>query len=162
MISTTFCRRMHVQGSGDPHRRQPAALSPPSITVYPKPHRNYGFGIAILGNPTPIDRIRRLMDTRQAPLLPDQPRGAGGPQRLPSAAEGHFKRSLAFLDGLRALGVYTMVMLTLTRDNLDQVLPSGGTAQGPGRRSFTFNRLSTVGEGASLLMPERSGPLRPF
>ena len=47
-----------------------------------------------------------------------------------------------------------MVMLTLTRDNMDQVLPLGRLLTGR-TDHFTFNRLSTVGEGKQLLMPEK-------
>jgi hypothetical protein len=50
--------------------------------------------------------------------------------------------------------MYTMVMLTLTRDNLDQVLPLAELLRDRAD-FFTFNRLSTVGEGASLQMPEK-------
>ena len=46
-----------------------------------------------------------------------------------------------------------MVMLTLTRDNLDQVLPLAELLRGRADH-FTFNRLSAVGEGANLLMPD--------
>jgi selenobiotic family peptide radical SAM maturase len=42
-----------------------------------------------------------------------------------------------------------MVMLTLTRDNLDQVLELGERLRGI-TELFTFNRLATVGRGAEL------------
>ena len=48
--------------------------------------------------------------------------------------------------------IYSMVMLTLTRDNLDQVLPLAELLRGR-TDSFTFNRLSQVGEGAKLQLP---------
>ena len=47
-----------------------------------------------------------------------------------------------------------MVMLTLTRDNMGQVLPLSQRLRNR-VDAFNFNRLSTVGEGATLLMPER-------
>ena len=47
-----------------------------------------------------------------------------------------------------------MVMLTLTRDNLDQVLPLGRLLENRADY-FTFNRLVTVGEGARLAMPSK-------
>ncbi len=46
-----------------------------------------------------------------------------------------------------------MVMLTLTRDNLDQVLPLGELRRGRAD-VFPFNRLSPVGAAADLLLPE--------
>ena len=62
---------------------------------------------------------------------------------------GHFDRVLAFLDLLRELGVFSMVMLTLTRDNMAQVLPLAEILRDRADL-FTFNRLSLVGEGANL------------
>ncbi|BBO68813.1 selenobiotic family peptide radical SAM maturase [Desulfosarcina alkanivorans] len=145
-----FCRRMHVRGQvtftgGNP------LLYPHFDQVYRKAS-DYGFGIAILGNPTPIDRIGKLMEI--APPLYFQISLEGLAEHNDYIrGKGHFNRSLAFLDALRSLGIYTMVMLTLTRDNLDQVLPLAELLR---KRAdfFTFNRLSTVGEGAALLMPE--------
>jgi selenobiotic family peptide radical SAM maturase len=67
---------------------------------------------------------------------------------------GHFQRSLTFLDQLRQLGIYTMVMLTLSRDNMDQVLSLGRLLKDR-VDTFNFNRLSTVGEGARLAMPSK-------
>jgi selenobiotic family peptide radical SAM maturase len=45
-------------------------------------------------------------------------------------------------------------MLTLTRDNIDQVIPLARELMGI-VDSFTFNRLSMVGEGASLMLPDK-------
>jgi selenobiotic family peptide radical SAM maturase len=61
---------------------------------------------------------------------------------------------LTFLETLKNLDIYAMVMLTLTRDNLNQVLPLAELLR---ERAdfFTFNRLATVGEGARLAMVSR-------
>jgi selenobiotic family peptide radical SAM maturase len=146
-----FCRRMHVRGQVTLTGGNPL-LYPHLETVYQKAS-DYGFGIAILGNPSPIDRIRRLMDIARPLYFQISLEGLEAHNDT-IRGNGHFKRSLTFLDGLRALGVYTMVMLTLTRDNLDQVLPLAERLRDRAD-VFTFNRLSTVGEGASLLMPEK-------
>ena len=55
-----FCRRMHVRGQvtftgGNP------LLYPHFDDVY-RAASQFGFGIAILGNPTPLDRIRQLLE----------------------------------------------------------------------------------------------------
>jgi selenobiotic family peptide radical SAM maturase len=55
---------------------------------------------------------------------------------------------------LKELGVSTMVMLTLTRDNMDQVIPLAEMLRDV-VDDFHFNRLSMVGEGANLMLPER-------
>jgi len=67
--------------------------------------------------------------------------------------EGFFERVLEFLGVLREMGIESGVMLTLTRDNMDQVLELGELLR-ERADSFTFNRLCPVGEGANLLLPE--------
>ncbi len=62
---------------------------------------------------------------------------------------GHFNRIFDFLELLKKLKIYSMVMLTLTRDNMDQVLPLAEELRGR-VDLFTFNRLAMVGEGAGL------------
>jgi selenobiotic family peptide radical SAM maturase len=47
-----------------------------------------------------------------------------------------------------------MVMLTLTRDNMAQVLPLADLLRSR-TDLFTFNRLSRVGEGANLQLPSK-------
>ena len=147
-----FCRRMHVRGQvtftgGNP------LLYPHFDQVY-RQASDYGFGIAILGNPTPIDRIGQLMEIARPLYFQISLEGLAEHNDY-IRGKGHFTRSLAFLDELQALDIYTMVMLTLTRDNLDQVLPLAELLRDRAD-FFTFNRLSTVGEGASLLMPEKA------
>ena len=147
-----FCRRMHVRGQvtftgGNP------LLYPHLDDVY-RTASDYGFGIAILGNPTPLDRIRQLLEIAR-PLYFQISLEGLAEHNDAIRGKGHFIRSLAFLDGLRSLDIYTMVMLTLTRDNLAQVLPLAELLKDKAD-FFTFNRLSTVGEGAKLLMPERA------
>jgi selenobiotic family peptide radical SAM maturase len=61
---------------------------------------------------------------------------------------------MAFLDVLRDLNVYSMVMLTLTRDNMDQVIPLAGLLREK-TGVFHFNRLALFGEGANLALPDR-------
>ena len=143
-----FCGEMHVQGQisftgGNP------LLYPRFTDVY-RAASERGFGTAILGNPSPIQQIERLMDIAK-PLFFQISLEGLQEHNDDIRGEGHFKRSLEFLDQLRERGIYTMVMLTLSRDNMNQVLP---LAQFLRERTdyFTFNRLSTVGEAARLAM----------
>jgi selenobiotic family peptide radical SAM maturase len=55
---------------------------------------------------------------------------------------------------LEDLGVYSMVMLTLTAENIDQVIPLAEVLRNK-TNVFHFNRLSITGEGASLSLPSR-------
>ena len=146
-----FCQQMHVHGQvtftgGNP------LLYPHFDDLY-RAASQLGFGIAILGNPTPRNRIQQIADI-SSPLYFQISLEGLAPHNDDIRGKGHFNRSLAFLDILHQLGIFSMVMLTLTRDNLDQVLP---LAQLLNHRAdfFTFNRLSTVGEGATLLMPQK-------
>ncbi len=147
-----FCRRMHVRGQvtftgGNP------LLYPHFDDVY-RAASQYGFGIAILGNPTPLDRIRGLLEIDRPLYFQISLEGLEAHNDA-IRGKGHFARSLAFLEGLRDFEIFSMVMLTLTRDNLAQVLPLAKLLQDR-TDAFTFNRLSTVGKGAKLLMPEKA------
>jgi len=108
-----------------------------------------GFTIAILGNPASREQIERLNAIQ--PLAYYQVSLEGLEEHNDYIrGKGHFKRVLAFLDLLRELGVYSMVMLTLTKDNVEQVLKLSEILRNR-TDLFTFNRLSLVGEGAKLL-----------
>lgn|GEM_PF-35346 len=146
-----FCRRMHVRGQVTFSGGNPL-LYPHLEELYRTAHR-LGFGIAILGNPTPVEQLRRLVEIVPPLFFQISLEGLEAHNDFIRGA-GHFKRSLAFLDDLRELGIYSMVMLTLTRDNLDQVLPLADLLKGR-TDAFNFNRLAAVGEGAGLLMPTR-------
>jgi len=146
-----FCWRMHVRGQ--------ITFSGGNPLLYPHLEELYraadrlGFGIAILGNPTPIEQLRRLVEIVTPLFFQISLEGLEDHNDFIRGA-GHFKRSLAFLEDLRELGIYSMVMLTLTRDNLKQVLPLAELLKGR-TDAFNFNRLAAVGEGAGLLMPTR-------
>ena len=146
-----FCRRMNVRGQvtftgGNP------LLHPHLERLYRAADR-LGFGIAILGNPTPIEQVQKLVDIARPRYFQISLEGLEAHNDF-IRGKGHFARSLAFLEELRKLGIYTMVMLTLTRDNLGQVLPLADRLKTKAD-AFTFNRLATVGEGASLQMPNK-------
>ncbi|MDF1577118.1 MAG: thio(seleno)oxazole modification radical SAM maturase SbtM, partial [Desulfobulbales bacterium] len=141
-----FCRSRHVRGS--------IALSGGNPLLYPHFFELYraatarGFSLAILGNPTTAENLERLLAIQKPvhyqvsleglPAHNDYIRG-----------EGHFERTMVFLELLKECEIYSMVMLTLTRANLDQVLPLAEKLRGR-VDSFTFNRLTMVGEGAAL------------
>ncbi|MCJ7615638.1 MAG: thio(seleno)oxazole modification radical SAM maturase SbtM [Desulfobacterales bacterium] len=146
-----FCRQMHVRGQvtftgGNP------MLYPRFIDIY-QAASDFGFGLAILGNPTPIEKIERLLDIAKPLYFQISLEGLAEYNDY-IRGDGHFQRSLDFLDQLKQLDIFTMVMLTLNRDNLDQVLPLGSLLKDRAD-FFTFNRLSTVGEGAQLMMPQK-------
>jgi selenobiotic family peptide radical SAM maturase len=111
-----------------------------------------GFGVALLGNPTPEREMMKLVDIAKPSYFQISLEGLEEHNDY-IRGKGHFQRSLTFLDQLRSLDIYTMVMLTLTNDNIHQVLPLAEVLRDRAD-FFTFNRLSTMGEGARLLMAE--------
>lgn len=111
------------------------------------------FTIAILGNPTERETVRALQDIQ--PLSFYQVSLEGLPAHNDSIrGEGHFERIMDFLEILDDLSIYSMVMLTLTKDNMDQVLDLAELLRGK-TDLFTFNRLSQTGEGAGLAAADR-------
>ena len=146
-----FCRSRNVSGhisfsGGNP-------LLYPQFTNLYKAASNLGFSLAILGNPAPRRRMEELK-TIELPAfyqvslegMPEHNDKMRGP--------GHFDRIMEFLGVLGDLGIYSMVMLTLTSDNFKQVLPLAEFLRGK-VDLFTFNRLSMVGEGANLHLPSK-------
>ena len=112
-----------------------------------------GAVTSVLGNPASRRQIEQLREIQHPRFFQvsleglrehnDDVRGAG-----------HFDRTMEFLALLRTLGVNSAVMLTLTADNVDQVLPLAELLRGRADY-FTFNRLSPVGEGAQMQLPSR-------
>ena len=144
-----FCRSRQVKGQVSFSGGNPL-LYPHFAELY-RAAKERGFSTAVLGNPAPRGRIEDLLKIQppsffQVSLegLPDHNDAIRG--------HGHFDKIMEFLGLLRDLRIYSMVMLTLTRDNLDQVLPLAEALRGRAD-SFTFNRLSQVGEGAQLQLP---------
>jgi selenobiotic family peptide radical SAM maturase len=148
----TFCRDRNVAGQ--------ISLSGGNPLLYPHFHEVYaraagaGFSLAILGNPASrvdMDAILRIARPvyYQVSLegLPEHNDSIRGP--------GHFRRVMEFLDLLLELDVQGQVMLTLTRDNMAQVLPLAEMLAGR-VWGLSFNRLSPVGRGAALALPDPS------
>jgi selenobiotic family peptide radical SAM maturase len=144
-----FCAEKCVRGyitftGGNP-------LLYPHFTEVYRAASERGFLLSILGNPSPRGRIEELLAIQDLHHFQISLEGLAEHNDDIRGA-GHFARSIEFLTVLRDLDVSAIVMLTLTRDNIDQVLPLAETLRGLAD-SFTFNRLSQVGEGASLQLP---------
>jgi selenobiotic family peptide radical SAM maturase len=106
------------------------------------------FTIAILGNPTTRETIESLQ--RIQPLSFYQVSLEGLQEHNDAIrGAGHFERIMDFLEILDDLSVYSMVMLTLTRENMGEVLELAEILRDK-VDLFTFNRLSQTGEGAAL------------
>jgi selenobiotic family peptide radical SAM maturase len=113
-----------------------------------------GFALAILGNPAPRERIAQIAAIARPVYF--QVSLEGLPEHNDAIrGRGHFDRVMDFLDVLRDLDIQGQVMLTLTRDNMHQVLPLAELLEGR-VWGLAFNRLSPVGRGAALALPEPS------
>ena len=107
-----------------------------------------GFMTAVLGNPMPRNRIKRMLAVQKPEFYQISLEGLKAHNDF-IRGSGHYDRVLDFLKLLGELGVYRMVMLTLTRDNMDQVLKLADRLKGL-TDLFTFNRLTAVGRGTEL------------
>jgi selenobiotic family peptide radical SAM maturase len=106
---------------------------------------------AILGNPTSRERIEELLAIGKPVYIQVSLEGLEEHNDA-IRGPGHFRKTLDFLALLKELGVYSMVMLTLTADNVDQVFPLAELLRDR-TDLFTFNRLAMVGEGENLRLP---------
>jgi selenobiotic family peptide radical SAM maturase len=109
---------------------------------------------SILGNPIPSGTIQRLLQIQHPACYQVSLEGLAE-HNDSIRGRGHFELVMGFLADARSLGLETHVMLTLTRANLEQVIPLGERLRGLTGR-FTFNRLSQVGEGKDLEVPTQA------
>ncbi len=142
-----FCRDHGVFGQ--------VSFSGGNPLLYPYFDRLYteaaerGFMIAILGNPMPKNRIENMLGIQKPEFYQVSLEGLIQHNDF-IRGRGHYERTVDFLKLLGDMGIYRMVMLTLTAGNLDQVLELADGLRGL-TELFTFSRLATVGRGADLL-----------
>ena len=144
-----FCREKRVKGQVSFSGGNPL-LHPDFLGIY-RAAAERGFTLAVLGNPAPRGQIEDLIAIQPPDFFQVSLEGLPGYNDF-IRGSGHFDRTMAFLDLLGDLGIYSMVMLTLTRDNIRDVLPLGERLRGRAD-VLHFNRLAKVGEGATLELP---------
>ncbi|MDZ7762134.1 MAG: thio(seleno)oxazole modification radical SAM maturase SbtM [Desulfovermiculus sp.] len=141
-----FCRQKNVHGQisftgGNP------MLYPHLATVH-EAAVDRGFTVGILGNPAPEEQLKELQLSGPVSFYQLSLEGLAEHNDF-IRGSGHYQSVLDFLDTLKKLGIFSMVMLTLTKANTRQVLDLAESLQGRADL-FTFNRLSMVGSGAYL------------
>ncbi len=141
-----FCKRHHVSGQVSFTGGNPL-LYPHFFAVY-KEAVNLGFVTAILGNPVKGDVLQKIIAIKAPAFFQVSLEGLQEHNDT-IRGEGHFERTLSFLDLLNRYNLYSMVMLTLTKANQDQVIELAMLLKNK-VDLFTFNRLAMVGEGAAL------------
>ena len=145
-----FCREKNVRGhicfsGGNPF------MSPHFFLLY-RAAADKGFAVSILGNPVTELELQRAIDIRMPEYFQVSLEGQEEHNDV-IRGEGYYRSVMDFLDLLREREVSSAVMLTLTKANMDQILPLAERLRDKAD-FFTFNRLSQVGEGAGLLLPE--------
>lgn len=144
-----FCRMHQVFGQVSFSGGNPF-LHPGFLHLYRAAHER-NLSVAILGNPVSASRLDELLQIAWPSFFQVSLEGLQEHNdRI--RGKGSFTAVVDFLDLLRDRQVYSMVMLTLTRANLDQVLPLAQLLRDR-VDLFTFNRLAMVGEGANLESP---------
>jgi len=146
-----FCVSRHVRGQVSFSGGNPL-LHPNFFDLY-RAASDRRFVTTILGNPTTQAKLERILEIQKPSHYQVSLEGLEEYNDY-IRGNGTYENGLAFLAILRNLGIDSHVMLTLTRDNIDQVLPLAEILRDKAD-SFTFNRLSQVGEGAQLTLPSR-------
>jgi selenobiotic family peptide radical SAM maturase len=146
-----FCHERFVHGrvcftGGNP------LLYPHFFELYAAAARR-GFETSILGNPTTRENLQRIIDIQGLSCFQVSLEGLEKQNDF-IRGKGSFKRAITFLTLLREMKIRSAVMLTLTKDNVDQVLPLADLLRSH-VDIFTFNRLCSVGEGANLSLPSK-------
>lgn len=144
-----FCRDRFVRGhisftGGNPF------LHPDFFGLY-QAAADRGFSTSLLANPTSRENVERVLAIQEPAYIQVSLEGLAQ-HNDDIRGQGHFQRTLSFLDLLCELNVESCVMLTLTEDNRDMVLPLAEMLRDRAN-TFTFNRLCPVGEGAALKLP---------
>ena len=127
--------------------------------MYPRFYELYraaadnGLMIAILGNAVERSAIERLLEI-QRPVYYQVSLEGLEEHNDRIRGPGNYRRTVEFLRMLTELGVPNLVMLTLTKANLDQVIPLARELEGI-TGALTFNRLTPFGEGARLAAATR-------
>jgi len=145
-----FCDTHHLFGQVSFTGGNPL-LHPNFLRLYREASER-GFFIGILGNPASQADLDELLAI-QPPAFYQMSIEGLEEHNDHIRGNGHFHRVLAFLELLKDNDIYSKIMLTLTKDNIDQVVELGLFLQDR-TDLFTFNRLSLVGEGANLTMSD--------
>ncbi|MDP8262215.1 MAG: thio(seleno)oxazole modification radical SAM maturase SbtM [Candidatus Ancaeobacter aquaticus] len=146
---SSFCRNKHVDGhicfsGGNPF------LSRHFYDLYKKAEQR-DFSVSVLGNPVSSKELEKILKIQRPTYYQTSLEGMQSHNDTVRGID-NFKRVIRFLRVLRKKNVSSAIMLTLTEDNIDQVLPLAEFLRGK-TDYFTFNRLSPVGEGSQLKLP---------
>lgn len=146
-----FCARHGVIGSvilsgGNPF------LHPSFFEIY-RAAIERRLGVGILGNPVPRADLERLVAIAKPRYYQVSLEGLES-HNDSIRGPGSYRAVIDFLPVLKELGIESYVMVTLTRGNVEEIVPLGRLLAGRVDH-LCWNRLSQVGEGAALGAPSR-------
>lgn len=147
-----FCLSHYVRGQVSFSGGNPL-LHPDFMALY-RAAAERGLSTALLANPSSSRQLSEIVAIQMPAYFQVSLEGLEKHNDL-MRGEGHFQRTFEFLDIMAELNVPSEVMLTLTRENYDQILPLGELLRNR-TGSFTFNRLALFGNGADLALPEKA------
>jgi len=147
----TFCRQRFVRGQVSLTGGNPL-LHPDFFDLY-RAAAERDFMIAILGNASDRATMEKIVAI-QMPVYFQVSLEGLEPHNDTIRGAGNYRRTIEFLKALTEMGVPNMVMLTLTRHNMEQIIPLADELEGV-TDGLAFNRLALFGEGASLELPSR-------
>ncbi|MFT5700510.1 MAG: selenobiotic family peptide radical SAM maturase [Desulforhopalus sp.] len=145
-----FCQEHNVYGQVSFTGGNPL-LYPHFLTLYEAAAKR-GFLTGILGNPMDRAYIEDIVAIQMPEFYQVSLEGLKEHNDY-IRGPGHFEQTIHFLELLKELNISSMVMLTLTRANMEQVLDLANILRDK-TDLFTFNRLAMVGEGAQLASVE--------
>ncbi len=145
----SFCRDRYVRGH--------VSFSGGDLFPFPNFSKLYqetaarGFATSVLANPIPRKQLEEITKIQRPGTF--QVSLEGLREHNDSVrGEGSYDRTIEFLHLLKDFNIPSIVMLTLTRNNIEQVLPLAEELK-EHTGHFTFNRLSQAGEGERLSLP---------
>jgi len=146
----TFCRKHWAAGEicftgGNPF------LYPGFLKLYRAAVKK-GFSVSILGNPVTEREVEAICRIAKPSFFQVSLEGLRRHNDF-MRGEGNFDRVWRFLKILRKHKTPSAVMMTLTDLNMSQVVPLAKALEGK-TNLLTFNRLSRVGGGSALRLPE--------
>ena len=153
----SFCSSRFVRGQVSFSGGNPF-LHPQFAEIYRKA-AELGFAAAILCNPVSRSELEKILAIRMPVYVQVSLEGLEE-HNDHIRGNGHFRRTIEFLDLMREMKIPSEVMLTLTGENIAQVLELGELLRDR-TDAFSCNRLASFGAGAELSLPA-AGQYRAF
>lgn len=146
-----FCLKRHVDGhicfsGGNPF------LHPQFMDIYQLASKQ-GFSTSLQATPVSSQQLEQMIKIQQPSCFQVRIEGL---EKHDNQINGknHFSQTIKFLNLLDEMDISSAVVLTLTKDNMGQILELADFLQDK-TDYFTFRRLSPISQGTNLNLPEK-------